>query len=52
MFADADLVGIPHRVVVGEKGLAADQYEYKRRGAEKAEMIPARLDALMEKLAA
>ena len=52
MFADADLVGIPHRVVIGEKGLGADQYEYKRRGAEKAEMIPARLEALLEKLAA
>jgi prolyl-tRNA synthetase len=52
MFADADLVGIPHRVVIGEKGLDADQYEYKRRGAEKAEMIPARLEALLERLQA
>jgi prolyl-tRNA synthetase len=52
MFADADLVGIPHRVVIGEKGLAADQYEYKRRGAEKAEMIPARREALLERLQA
>jgi prolyl-tRNA synthetase len=50
MFADADLVGIPHRVVIGEKGLAVDQYEYKRRGADKAEMIPARLEALLERL--
>ncbi|MGH8518611.1 MAG: His/Gly/Thr/Pro-type tRNA ligase C-terminal domain-containing protein, partial [Panacagrimonas sp.] len=50
MFADADLVGIPHRVVIGEKGLGADQYEYKRRGAEKADMIPARIEALLERL--
>jgi prolyl-tRNA synthetase len=50
MFADADLVGIPHRLVIGEKGLNADQYEYKRRGADKADMIPARLEALLERL--
>jgi prolyl-tRNA synthetase len=30
-FADADLLGIPHRVVVSEKMLAKNQYEYKAR---------------------
>jgi prolyl-tRNA synthetase len=35
MFADQELIGIPHRVVVGEKGLAAGTVEYKgRRDAE------------------
>ncbi len=31
MFADMDLVGIPHRVVVGERGLDAGTVEYKGR---------------------
>jgi prolyl-tRNA synthetase len=52
MFADADLVGIPHRIVIGEKGLANQQYEYKRRDADKAEMIEATLDAVRSRLSA
>ena len=52
MFADADLVGIPHRVVVGDKGLANAQFEYKRRDAAAAEMIPATVEAVIEKLGA
>ncbi|MGQ0503386.1 MAG: proline--tRNA ligase [Panacagrimonas sp.] len=51
MFADADLVGIPHRVVIGEKGLANGQYEYKRRDADKAEMIEGNVAAMLAKLA-
>lgn len=31
MFADMDLIGIPHRLVLGEKGLARDIAEYKGR---------------------
>ena len=31
MFADMDLVGIPHRVVLGDKGLAKGVAEYKGR---------------------
>lgn len=31
MFADQELVGIPHRVVIGEKGLDAGTVEYKAR---------------------
>ncbi|MGQ0619444.1 MAG: proline--tRNA ligase [Panacagrimonas sp.] len=50
MFADADLVGIPHRVVIGEKGLANAQYEYKRRDASGPEMIEASTAALLAKL--
>ncbi len=31
MFADMELVGIPHRIVVGERGLAEGQVEYQGR---------------------
>ncbi len=31
-FADADLLGIPHRIVIGERGLDAGVIEYRRRG--------------------
>ena len=50
MFADADLIGIPHRVVIGDKSLATSQIEYKNRKAEKAEMKAASLDAVLQKL--
>ena len=30
-FADADLIGLPHRVVIGERGLKNGVVEYKRR---------------------
>ncbi|SFF43257.1 prolyl-tRNA synthetase [Fontimonas thermophila] len=50
MFADADLIGIPHRIVIGDKGLAQQQYEYKHRRAGKPEMIPATTAAVLEKL--
>jgi len=38
-FKDADLIGIPLRVTIGEKGLANDEVELKARVAEKAEMV-------------
>lgn len=38
-FADADLVGIPHRLVVGDRGLADGQVEYKHRGTGKMENL-------------
>ena len=37
MFADAELIGIPHRLVIGERGLDAGTIEYKHRRAESAE---------------
>jgi prolyl-tRNA synthetase len=40
-FADSELVGIPHRVVVGERGLEAGKLEYRHRRAEAAEEFPA-----------
>jgi prolyl-tRNA synthetase len=30
-FADAELIGIPHRVVVGERGIDAGKLEYRHR---------------------
>jgi prolyl-tRNA synthetase len=39
-FADADLIGYPHRIVISEKGLDASELEYKSRRMEDAIMIP------------
>lgn len=39
MFADIELIGIPHRVVVSERGLAAGTFEYRARRADEAENI-------------
>lgn len=30
-FADADLIGIPHRIVISDKTASGDTYEYKAR---------------------
>jgi len=38
-FADADLIGIPYRVVVSEKSLAAGGIEVKKRNKEKSEIV-------------
>jgi prolyl-tRNA synthetase len=40
LFADMDLIGIPHRVVLGERGLAAGNAEYKARRDEKPVDVP------------
>ena len=40
MFNDMELIGIPHRVVVGERGLDEGRLEYRRRTAEEDEDIP------------
>jgi prolyl-tRNA synthetase len=40
-FADAELIGIPHRIVVGERGLAAGTLEYRHRRATESQDIPA-----------
>jgi prolyl-tRNA synthetase len=39
MFADMELIGIPHRVVVSERGLAAGTLEYRARNAEENRAI-------------
>ena len=40
-FADLELMGIPHRIVIGERSLKNSELEYKGRRDEKASMIPA-----------
>jgi prolyl-tRNA synthetase len=40
LFADMDLIGIPHRVVLSERGLAAGSAEYKGRRDEKPQDVP------------
>ncbi|MYD78797.1 MAG: proline--tRNA ligase [Gammaproteobacteria bacterium] len=47
-FADMDLLGIPHRLVVSDRGIANEQIEYKRRGKEAVEHLS--LDGLTEVL--
>jgi prolyl-tRNA synthetase len=39
-FADADLLGIPHRLVIAEKAWDEGQIEYKLRRSADTEMIP------------
>jgi len=38
MFADAELIGIPHVLVIGEKGLDNGIVEYRRRGGDEGEI--------------
>ncbi len=40
MFADMELIGIPHRVVLGERGLDAGEVEYRARGDSDNQMLP------------
>jgi prolyl-tRNA synthetase len=40
LFADMDLIGIPHRVVLSERGLAAGEAEYKSRRAAQPQGVP------------
>lgn len=40
MFAEMDLIGIPHRLVIGQRGLDKGTIEYKHRKADKAEELP------------
>ncbi|HEX9140233.1 MAG TPA: proline--tRNA ligase [Steroidobacteraceae bacterium] len=39
-FADAELLGIPHRVVIAERGLQAGTLEYRHRRASASEDLP------------
>ena len=41
MFADMELIGIPHRVVIGERGLKEGKLEYKGRTDAEPTMIAA-----------
>lgn len=52
MFSDMDLIGIPHRIVIGERGLDKGMLEYKYRRDDKAQDIAEAdfMTFLMEKL--
>jgi prolyl-tRNA synthetase len=39
-FADSELMGIPHRIVIGERGLAAGNLEYRHRSETESTEIP------------
>ncbi len=36
MFSDMELIGIPHRIVISDRGLKAEQFEYKGRTDEQS----------------
>lgn len=38
-FADADLMGIPHRVVISDKTVESGQYEYKKRTETEPQLL-------------
>ncbi len=46
-FADMDMIGIPHRVVVSDRGIERKQLEYKFRAASESEDLPL-VEALMQ----
>ncbi|NYS61485.1 proline--tRNA ligase [Vreelandella salicampi] len=50
-FADLELMGVPHRIVVGDRGLDNGELEYKGRRDSDVTMIPAEqvIDFLREK---
>ena len=46
MFADMELIGIPHRIVVGERNLKEGKIEYQARRDKEARILP--LDGAVE----
>ena len=52
MFADMELIGIPHRIVIGDRGLKEGDIEYQGRRDEKATIFPLQnaLELLKSKL--
>jgi prolyl-tRNA synthetase len=41
MFADWELIGVPHRVVISDRGLKEGQLEYQHRRDAAATKVPA-----------
>ncbi len=39
-FADMELMGIPHRIVVSDRGIEQGAFEYKARAAQDNELVP------------
>jgi len=50
MFADAELLGIPHVLVIGEKGLDNGIVEYRRRGGAEGEIALDEVISRMQEL--
>jgi len=52
MFADWELIGVPHRVVISDRGLKEGQLEYQHRRDSAATKVPAAgiMDFLQERL--
>jgi prolyl-tRNA synthetase len=48
MFSEMDLIGIPHRLVIGERGLKSGTVEYRNRRDQAARDYP--LETLVETL--
>jgi prolyl-tRNA synthetase len=51
-FADMELIGIPHRIVIGDRALGDGKLEYKGRGDADSQLVPQGdiLDFLQQKL--
>ncbi len=47
-FAEADLIGIPHRIIIGERGLKKGNVEYRLRTLPDADVVP--FDDVLAKL--
>jgi prolyl-tRNA synthetase len=39
MFAEMELIGIPHRIVIGDRGLKENQVEYQARTSTEAQSV-------------
>jgi prolyl-tRNA synthetase len=51
IFSDMELIGIPHRIVLSERGLTAQQFEYKGRSDDSAQELKLdELPAFLDKL--
>jgi prolyl-tRNA synthetase len=48
MFADAELIGIPHRITIGKKSLQNNVIEYKSR--TESDAIEIAVDEALEKV--
>ncbi|KYP96981.1 hypothetical protein BG74_06470, partial [Sodalis-like endosymbiont of Proechinophthirus fluctus] len=46
MFADMELIGVPHQLVIGDRNLDAEDIEYKNRRSGEKQMI--KLSAIVD----
>ena len=49
LFADCELIGIPHRIVIGDRNLQNQEVEYKARTSEESQLI--KLDDIVKFIA-